>query len=301
MGAYSNLCDIVIPAAPYHQSLVGRAIASAYAQTIPCGVIVVDDTEERGAGWSRNRGVEQSNAAFIVLLDADDELAPAFLEETLNVYQPGHWIYVDDIEGESLHQTPDCGIYTNGSWCVVSTLLPRELFQHVGGFDESLLALEDLDLYLRLQAAGICGVRCPKPLVYYNGEGKRSKAQRERDPHNTLRDSIYQRHIGRVRMGDCAKCGGGGTIPANQPPEGHANEPGFLLAEALYSKRQEWGSVTGILYAAPKGYNGYRIWVHRDDILAAPDKWRVATDFDAKANSPSIADIQQMVMGTVQS
>lgn len=299
-----SLVSIIIPVADYHAGIANRAIAAARSQTIPANVIVVDDVEKRGAGYARNVGVSRSDALFVVFLDADDTLAPDFVQETLSLYTPGHYVYCDDWQGESLHQTPDCGVYQTGTWHVVTTLLPRQLFQHVGGFDESLPALEDLDLYLRLQAAGVCGVRCPKPLLWYNGEGKRSKAQRERDPRSTLRDSIYAKHIGRVRMGSCAKCGGGngnGAIPANQPPPDHANEPGFLLAEALYSKRQEFGPATHILYAAPRGYNDYRLWVHRDDILAAPDRWKVVSNFDPKTESPSIADIQRMVMGTVQS
>jgi len=291
VGAYSKLVSIIIPVAPYHLGMVEGAIASANAQTIPCDVIAIEDTQRQGAGYARNEGVSRAVTPFITFLDADDALRPDFVELTAAHYQRGRYVYVDDYQGASLHQTPDCGVYTDGTWHTITTLLPRAYFQAVGGFDESLPLLEDCELYLRLQAAGICGVRCPHPLLWYTKSGQRSKQFREDVKYRELYRSIYARYRGQV-MGDCAKCGGNGAVKANVPNDGQ--QPGDLLVLTLYEPHVRFGPVTGRQYPRPKGPDGYRLWVAPEDVAARPNWWRVVNPPIDPALAPTVDEVQRL-------
>lgn len=282
----SNLCTIIVPVAPHHIGVSERAIASASTQTVPCGVVSVVDYDGRGAGWARNRGVERAHSAFVVFLDADDTLRPDFLERTLDCYQRGRYVYVDDWQGESLHQTEDCAPYHDGTWHTVTTLLPTALFQAVGGFDESLPGVEDLDLYLKLQAHGVCGIRCPHPLLHYSGEGKRSKGFQLRTDSDKIRTDIYTKWSGSARhMCNCT-----GTAVTNNIPV----QDGDVLARALYSPRQMIGAKTGRIYPKPCGFENYTLSVDPQDIEAMPGMWERVQVFDPVAVAPAVDTVMQM-------
>ncbi len=54
-------------------------IGTAWEGVIEHEVVVVDDTEGRGAGWARNRAFEQASGEWILKVDADDLLTDGLL------------------------------------------------------------------------------------------------------------------------------------------------------------------------------------------------------------------------------
>lgn len=282
----SSLCTIIIPIARYHEAVAFAAAASAYAQTLPVEVVRVHDVDGRGAGWARNRGAEAVESAFITFLDADDTLRPDFIERTIAHYQRGKYVYVDDWQGDSLHQTADCEPWHDGTWHTVTTLLPTALFRAVGGFDETLPGVEDLDLYLKLQAHGVCGVRCPHPLLSYSQFGQRSKRFHSLANHHTIRTDVYSKWSGRARMAcGCQKSEVAESIPVQQ---------GDVLARALYSPRQMIGPMTGRLYPKPRGFENYLLSVDPRDIAAKPDWWERVPTFDPVAVAPDVDTVMAL-------
>ena len=130
--------------------------------TVPVRVI---QTENRGAAASRNLGVEAAQAPLIAFLDSDDLWAPGKLARQLDYMQahpdceisqcdefwirngrrvnPGfrHLKRAGDIFIESLRT------------CLISpsaTIMRTKFFRDAGGFDETMLAAEDYDLWLRI-------------------------------------------------------------------------------------------------------------------------------------------------------
>ncbi|MFB2895267.1 glycosyltransferase [Aerosakkonemataceae cyanobacterium BLCC-F50] len=121
-----------------------------------------------GAPTSRNRGFSHSEGEFIAFLDADDCWTPDKLEAQLKALQENpdaavaySWSDFVDESGSFLrqgsHSTVSGNVYEkllladfldNGS----NPLIRRQAFMEVGGFDESLPAGQDWDLYLRLAA-----------------------------------------------------------------------------------------------------------------------------------------------------
>lgn len=274
------LASIIIPIAPYHQDVADYAIASARAQTIPAEIVTVLDYERNGTGWSRNEGVRQANGLFVVFLDADDVIEPGFIEETVKRWTPGRYVYTDDWQGDSLHQTPDHDAYLDGSWHTVTTLTPKAYIELIGGFDVNLPAIEDLDLYWNLMHNGICGVRCPKPLVHYSPHGQRSYQFWQRPDVETIKKRVKERY-------PMAKSCCGGAVKAPALPQ--EPEEGMILVQALYSGRKEWGHKpdgTTFLYNRPRGQHDYKMHVWPADADAHPELWQI---IDMPPDKESIA------------
>jgi hypothetical protein len=256
----------VIPVGPSHTEIARRAIASVEAQTVPCASVVIHDMEGRGAGWARNRGLEQVTTPFVSFLDADDWLEPTFAEKTLAAFDGRCYVYTDWFRDGAPIKAPDCPWY-NGTWHVITALLPTEWVRTLGGFDETLSGGEDTYLFARLVYANYCGKRLLEPLVHYSTDGQRARAFVGSAAHTALNERLT-REFGGKRMSCC-----GGNIDMEVPPAGERQE-GDVLAVALWGgNRQERGRITGRLY--PRTGNNKRAWVNPRDAEAAPHLWKV--------------------------
>lgn len=161
----------------------------------------------RGAGAARNLGAGQTQAPYLLFLDADDWLEATCLEQMMAVAkaEPGYVVYSDYIgraygiqdpdalrrSGRLLHYRDgdqfaiiryyaadyDCAraqrqpeLGPDGEfyiWNLITSLVPRRLHEQIGGFDESMVSWEDWDYWLRMARAGICFIRIQEPLVSY--------------------------------------------------------------------------------------------------------------------------------------
>ncbi|BAY27381.1 putative glycosyl transferase [Calothrix sp. NIES-2100] len=122
--------------------------------------------ENAGGNVSRNRGLKYAVGDFVSFLDADDIWTPDKLESQLQTLQQNpdckvaySWTDYIDAHGKFLvsgrHFTANGDVYEqllinnfleNGS----NPLICREAITELGGFDESLSAAQDWDMYLRL-------------------------------------------------------------------------------------------------------------------------------------------------------
>lgn len=185
--------SVVIPSHNRYHTLP-RALDSLLNQTAPADQIIVvddgssDDTiqlidkypniewirqSNKGVSAARNRGIETAKHDWIALLDSDDEWLPEKLE-TIRRYHSKHPQYrlfhSDEIwirrgvrvNPMKKHRKRGGMIYQHClPLCVISpsaVVIHKDLLLEVNGFDESLPACEDYDLWLRL---------CWKHPVYY--------------------------------------------------------------------------------------------------------------------------------------
>lgn len=159
--------------------IVDDASATPFAlpfSSMPPGntVKLIRRSENGGAGAARNTGIAAASSDIITFLDSDDCLLPGTLQSRLEfALQPslgfrsnagltvgGGW--VESINGVASGSVrvpfsssgPDD--FFGGCWmCPGSAVLfRREIFEKVGGFDERLRRLEDLDLFIRIGQAG---------------------------------------------------------------------------------------------------------------------------------------------------
>lgn len=167
--------------------LVGAAIESVLAQSYGGFELIVvddgstDDTAEqlaqfgsrllilkqpnRGVSAARNFAVRHARGSYLAFLDSDDLWLPnklaiqvAFIEQhpSVQICQIEEtWIRNGvRVNPKAKHRKPSGDIFIASlELCLVSpsaVMLTRELFERVGGFDESLPVCEDYDLWLRI-------------------------------------------------------------------------------------------------------------------------------------------------------
>ena len=142
------------------------AVAEGYRNRLPLRIVRL--SANRGAAAARNAGVAASCAEVVGFLDADDVIAPGWIQAAMCAAR--RWpaaasrfdveaLNSPDVRAERAggQQTglrpyeyppflPHCG----GCGLVVR----REVHERIGGFDPSLRCLEDTDYVWRLQLAG---------------------------------------------------------------------------------------------------------------------------------------------------
>jgi GT2 family glycosyltransferase len=169
--------------------LVGEAIESVFTQSYRhFELIVVDDGSkddtgrklaefgshlrlirqpQRGVSAARNIGVAVACGRYLAFLDSDDLWLPEKLEVQTGFMEERPEIQIcqtDEIwkrrglrvNPKAKHQKPSGDIFRRSlELCLVSpsaVMMTRELFNAVGGFDETLPVCEDYDLWLRIAA-----------------------------------------------------------------------------------------------------------------------------------------------------
>lgn len=193
--------SIIIPVYNLGRTLAA-AVQSATSQTRqPLEIIVIDDGStdaatiqriseieqtgvqvhrqaNRGLSAARNAGLALARGRWVLPLDADDLLDPAFIEKCL----------------DAAARNPEASVITSHMACfsgdpnrpellyvplgLLREVLPAEniassaialidaaTLRAVGGYDESLPAYEDWDLYCRLAAKGYDCLVVPQPLI----------------------------------------------------------------------------------------------------------------------------------------
>lgn len=181
---------VVIPTHD-RRDFVAEAVASVLGQTAgDLELVVVDDgstdgtaevlqacfsdsrlrvvtQENRGVSAARNRGAAETAAPWLAFLDSDDQWLPDKLARQLAVLgeEPDQVAcYTDEIwfrrgrwaNPRNIHRKHSGWIFEAClPLCIISPssiLLARAVFDALGGFDETMPACEDYDLWLRLTA-----------------------------------------------------------------------------------------------------------------------------------------------------
>jgi len=135
----------------------------------------------RGLSSARNRGLRESTSSYITYLDADDVLEPSAVAIGKAYLDANpHWAFVSGghrrVEAD-LQPIEECRwtVHSNhyeallrGNYIGMhaAVLYRREALEKVKGFDESLRACEDYDLYLRLARVFPVGSHCEVVAAY---------------------------------------------------------------------------------------------------------------------------------------
>jgi glycosyltransferase involved in cell wall biosynthesis len=234
--------------------LLARALDSVAAQTYrQHEVVVVDDgstdartlalletaghtpgvsvhrTGNRGPALARNLAIEHARGTYILPLDADDYLAPTFLEKTVPVLdtEPAVGVVYTWVGLVGEHH----GVWRTGGFTVpellarctihVSSLYRRQLWQDVGGYDPRFVeSCEDWDLWLGAAGRGWQGRSVPEVLAYYRRSAS-SRERRARAPETSARlmrslvakhRALYDAHLEDALAGMYARLSGAGLM-----------------------------------------------------------------------------------------
>jgi hypothetical protein len=157
------------------------------------GLRYLANERQMGAAESRNRGIAQSEGELVVFIDSDDRLHPEQLATVRSIFKarPSAGLVCCDCRiigpagevlygGESFQSRESrlkrfplsTGTRSFTDIFVLSTTLPgttfrRSVLDRIGGFDQALFPVEDIDLQLRASAAGIEVFYLNQPLADY--------------------------------------------------------------------------------------------------------------------------------------
>jgi glycosyltransferase involved in cell wall biosynthesis len=166
-----------------------RALPSAVAQS---PYEIIDEYEPEGTiASSRNLAASRATGDWLLFLDADDELAPGYLDamrraseqESLSpplLFTPA----VSQVKGGKRGTPfffPETRFET-GNWIVIGTLVERALFEEVGGFHDYEPGLEDWHLWSRCVKAGASVVKVPDAIyiAHWRRDSTHHAFQRDR-------------------------------------------------------------------------------------------------------------------------
>ena len=144
------------------------AVVEGYLGVLP-SLTVVDASARGGSAYARNVGVKAASGEFIAFCDADDVVAPGWLAAIGGALEE-HPFVASRFDTERLNspllqktrmnnQATGLRSYTypeylpHAGGCGLG--VRRAVHELIGGFDESMMRLEDTDYCWRIQLAGI--------------------------------------------------------------------------------------------------------------------------------------------------
>jgi len=151
------------------------ALSRAYPSTLNQGAheVIVGHDPEGTIASVRNELAEKAEGDWLCFLDGDDELAPDYLyvmerANSMTTFSEGkHVLYtpaVSYVTARGKRATPkiwpECDL-SRANWLVIGTLVPRELFLEVGGFEDYGWS-EDWQLWAKCSKAGARPVKVPE-------------------------------------------------------------------------------------------------------------------------------------------
>jgi GT2 family glycosyltransferase len=195
-------------------------LLARYSTTIPW-IRTIDATERPGRSYAMNLAVPQARSDRLITVDADDVVTPHYLSAMNEALQKHDFVgaRLDSqalnpawlhgrrapLQADRLEQLTDHYQGVVGAGMAFT----RAAFEKVNGFDEDMIALEDLDISFRLQRAGIHPVFTPTAVVRYRYRHsyraifrqERSYSRHEVLLHRKHRDTISPRGLQRTLGG----------------------------------------------------------------------------------------------------
>lgn len=260
----------------------------------------IDNSENHGVAFARNRGIQQARGTRLIFLDVDDIAQPTMLSALLRAHAVADgWVYGDwyahrgDVIEHSHAEDWSVDRLKNKALGPITGLYWADQVREVGGFDETIPGWEDWDFHLSLLEQGICGTRVAHPLITYQMNlGQRREENFSR--RDVLIQYIQKKHADLYKRDTrmaCKRCGGKKTIVetvgvATVTKNTASTDQAILL---LYTGSQ--GQTRTFRSPNYRGVN-YRInnrkpfWVFKNDV----DWFLQRADFKVYETSPAPAE-----------
>lgn len=187
-----------------------REVVERYRGRIP-GLRLVDASDRKGQAHARNLGAEAATGDAFLYCDADDVVAPGWLaalgaalaehdfvacrydNEKLNPEWVRRTHANPQRDGLTRYDYPPFLPHAGGGGLAVT----RRAHEAVGGFDETMPALEDTDYCWRLQLAGFPLRFVPEALVYIRHRHDLGNVYRQGVSYGLHNVLIYRRYQGK--------------------------------------------------------------------------------------------------------
>lgn len=159
------------------------------------------DKVNEGVAIARNYAISHSHGEFILPLDADDKIAPSFIQEAVQVFRTrpdvklvySKVLYFGDVDGE--YKLPKYK-YTSllcGNLIVCTAMYKRSDYLKTNGYNPNLDGLEDWDFWLCLLGKEDKVYRINKFLFYYRIK-KYSRNVNANQSYFQIRRQVWENH-----------------------------------------------------------------------------------------------------------
>lgn len=166
-------------------------------------VKVIDSTTNHGVIYARNYSIDKCSGDYILPLDADDMIAPTYIEKAVNVLESNESIgvvYCKALNINCKHYTPfkldpfskDTMLFKNVVFHCA--LFRKSDFVKVGQYNENMnIGDEDYDLWLSFIEKGFDFYRIDEPLFIYRTENN-SRTSISRKNSNLVKKQLVLNH-----------------------------------------------------------------------------------------------------------
>ena len=216
------------------------ALAESYRSRLPTLRIVTAD-EQPGPAYARNVGAAQTRARWLAFVDADDEIAPGWIDAMFAALD-AHAFVAGRFESTRLNSAAvlrtrqlqqddglqDCGIGPRLPHAGAGNMgIHRAVFEAVGGFDADLGCLEDTDFCWRVQLAGVPLVFWPDAVVHVRLRSTMRRMWRQGRGYGAATAQLEHRYAGVTRAD--LPVGGSPVAPVvDEPASGRGGLLGLL-------------------------------------------------------------------------
>jgi glycosyltransferase involved in cell wall biosynthesis len=169
-----------------------------------------------GVSRARNHGMSLARGAFIALLDSDDEWQGDKLDRQVAFLQsrPDYGMVLTDVQRVDSERRPIDRFYrreviehdgdvltqilANPALVPASVLMRREVWEQLGGFDETLRTAEDIEFHLRVAANYSVGVIAEPLTIAMRGHAGLSEDSGSESDYVHVVEQFIARHAGRI-------------------------------------------------------------------------------------------------------
>lgn len=154
---------------------------------------------ERSA--QRNYGVEKASGEYVVILDADQQLAPTTIQECLDEFRKDHALGALVLPEKSFgkgfwtqFKVFEREFYVGEKDIEAARVFKKDLFKKFGGYDLSITGPEDWDLPLRMKKVGVKMGRTKSFILHNERVFNPWKSARKKFYYASGASVYYKRH-----------------------------------------------------------------------------------------------------------
>jgi GT2 family glycosyltransferase len=237
------------------------ALADSFRTRLP-NLHIVPADDRPGPAHARNAGAASTEAPWLAFVDADDEIAPGWVDAMFSALD-AHAFVAGRFEAHKLNSAAairsrplqqadglqDSGIGPRLPHAGAGNMgIHRSVFEEIGGFDAELGCLEDTDFCWRVQLSGVPLVFWPEAVVHVRLRSTLRRMWGQGRAYGAATAELEHRYAG-VTAADLPP----GGSPAAAPPRPHPLRqvartlaPGALIWRAgWHAGHRGWQSGSG--------------------------------------------------------
>jgi len=180
---------------------VAESLVEKYGNSRSIKVRYIRNVMRLGAAEARNKGIEAAASEYVMVLDADDQLHPVYIEKVASLLDQNPQVaiayssYREFGDRSRVVLLPPFDPVVLLTDCIIMgcAMFRKSIWQMLGGYDRNQI-FEDWELWIRIVTRGWKALGTPEPLYFYrvHGGSKDLEANKQRLEGERR---IYEKHI----------------------------------------------------------------------------------------------------------